>query len=104
MFKATKINGQTITNNLTKLFDQYGLKNKIISCVKDEGSNLNIMIIALKFVIKCEVLGLDESFDNSCFGHVFFKTCQNATIDKKKFIGISSLFQSNLPNQICKNV
>jgi hypothetical protein len=62
LFKATKINGQTITNNLTKLFDQYGLKNKIISYVKDEGSNLNIMIIALKFVIKCEVLGLDESF------------------------------------------
>jgi len=46
LFKATKINGQTLINNLTKLFDQYGLKNKIIAYVKDEGSNLNTMIIA----------------------------------------------------------
>jgi hypothetical protein len=30
--------------------------------VKDEGSNLNTMIVALKSVVKCEVLGLDENF------------------------------------------
>jgi hypothetical protein len=46
---------------LTKLLDQYGLRNKIIANVKDEGSNLNIVTIALKYVVKCEVLGLIES-------------------------------------------
>jgi hypothetical protein len=51
---------------LPKSFDQYGLRNKIIACVKDEGSNLNTMIIASKFVVKCEVLGLNESFHGSC--------------------------------------
>jgi hypothetical protein len=42
------------------LLDQYELRNKIIADVKDEDSNLNTMTIALKIVVKCEVLGLDE--------------------------------------------
>ncbi len=62
MFEATKTTGQTLVKNLTKLFDQYELRNKIIDYVKDEGSNLNTMKLALKFVVKCEDLGLDESF------------------------------------------
>jgi hypothetical protein len=62
LFEATKIVGQTLLNNFTKLFGQYGLKNKIIAYVKDEGSNLNTMIIALKSIVKCEIFGLDESF------------------------------------------
>jgi hypothetical protein len=46
---------------LTKLLHQYGLRNKIIAYDKDEGSNLNIVRITSKSIIKCEVLGLDES-------------------------------------------
>jgi hypothetical protein len=30
--------------------------------VKSEGSNLNATTIVLKFVVKCEILGLDENF------------------------------------------
>jgi hypothetical protein len=37
--------------------------------------------IIVKFVVKCEVFGLDESFQRSCFGHVFSKARQYATID-----------------------
>ncbi len=51
-----------LTNNLTIFFDQYGLRNKIIAYVKDEGSNLNTMTIALKSIVKCEVLGLEFFF------------------------------------------
>jgi hypothetical protein len=40
--------------------------------VKDERSNLNAMTIALKSIIKYEVLGLGESFHGTCFGHFFF--------------------------------
>jgi hypothetical protein len=95
LFEATKIIEQMLVNNLTKLFDQYGLINKIIVYVKDEGSNLNTMRIALKFVVKCEVFGLNESFQGVCFGHAFLKTCQYVTIDEKvcknfKFISIKS--------------
>jgi hypothetical protein len=67
---------------LTKFLYQYGLRNKIIAYVKDEGSNLNIMTIVLKYVVKCEVCGLDESFQGSCFGHIFSKACQYVITDK----------------------
>jgi hypothetical protein len=50
--------------------------------VKDERSNLTTMLIALKS-IKCEVLGLDESFQGTCFGHIFSKACQYATTNEK---------------------
>jgi hypothetical protein len=42
--------------------DAYGLRNKIITYVKDEGLNLNTLTSALKLVVKCEILGLEESF------------------------------------------
>jgi hypothetical protein len=72
LFYAIETTNQALANHLTKLFDQDGLKRKIIAYVKDEGSNLNVMIIALRSIVKCEVLGLDESFQDSlCFGHVF---------------------------------
>ncbi len=68
---------------MTKLLDPYGLRNKIIAYVKDEGSNLNTMTIALKFVVRCEILGLDESDHGVSFGHVFSKTCQYAITNEK---------------------
>jgi len=51
------------------------------------------MTIALKFVVKCEVLGLDESYQGPCFGHAFSKACQYATTNEKvyknlKFVSI----------------
>jgi hypothetical protein len=64
--------------------DQYFLKNKIIAYVKYEGSyNLNIMINALEFVVCCEILGLEESFEGYCFGHAFFKDYKYATTQDK---------------------
>jgi len=62
LFETTKITRQTLINNLTKLFDQYGLRNKIIAYVKDDGSNLNTMTIALKSFENCEVFNLDGIF------------------------------------------
>jgi hypothetical protein len=51
-----------LARSLTKLLDKYGLKKTIIAYVKDEGSNLNAMIVALKVVVNCEFLSLEESF------------------------------------------
>jgi len=45
---------------------------KIIFYVKNEGSNLNIMIIAMKSIMKCETLGLNENFHRICFNHLIF--------------------------------
>jgi hypothetical protein len=41
LFEATEIIGHALARNLIHLLDAYGLKNKIITYVKDEGSNLN---------------------------------------------------------------
>jgi hypothetical protein len=84
------------------LFDQYRLRNKTIAYVKDEGSNLNIMTITFKFVVKCEVLDLNKSFQGVFLGNVFSKTCQHANTNKKicknfKFVSIKYA-QSNLQN------
>jgi hypothetical protein len=62
LFKVIKIIGQTLAKNFIDLLDAYGLKNKIITYVKCEGSNLNTLTGVLKFVVKCEVFNLEESF------------------------------------------
>jgi hypothetical protein len=54
-----------LVRNLIELLDAYGLRNKIITYVKDEGSNLNTLTNALNFVVKCETLGLEESFQGT---------------------------------------
>jgi len=73
MFEMIKTTNQALATNLTKLLNQYGLRKKNITYVKDEGSNLTIMTNALKLIVKCEVLGLDESFQTTCFGHNFLR-------------------------------
>jgi hypothetical protein len=51
-----KIIGQALAKKLIVLFDQYNLRNKIITYVKDERSNLNVMSITLKSIMSCEVM------------------------------------------------
>jgi hypothetical protein len=64
--------------------------------VKDEGVNLNAMTMVFKTVINCDILGVEESLNGTCFVHVFSKTCQYATTEEKvcknqKFISIKSV-------------
>jgi hypothetical protein len=40
------------------------------------------MIGALKFIVNCEYLGLEESFQGTCFGNVFSKVCQYGTVEE----------------------
>jgi hypothetical protein len=56
--KLLKLQDKRWLENLIELLDAYGLKNKIITYVKDEGSNLNTLTHALKYVVKCETLDL----------------------------------------------
>jgi hypothetical protein len=70
---------QAMAINVTKLLDQYDLRKIIIACVKDEGEKLNVMTTILKFMVNYEVLGMEESFQGTCFGHAFSKACQYGT-------------------------
>jgi hypothetical protein len=83
LFEVIETTRQALTKNLIELLDAYGSKNKIITYVKDQGSNLNTLSNAFKSVVKCEILGLEENFQGTCFGHVFSKACQYASIDDK---------------------
>jgi hypothetical protein len=51
--------------------------------VKNEGYNFNAMTKAIKLVVNCEALSLDESFQRTCFGHVFPKVFNHATTNEK---------------------
>jgi len=61
LFEVVETIGETLAKNFIDLLDAYGLKNKIITYVKDEGSNLNALTNVLKSVVKCEALGLKKS-------------------------------------------
>ncbi len=54
LFEIVETTGQTLVRNLTKLLDAYGLRNNIITYVKDACLNLNTSTNVLKFVVKCE--------------------------------------------------
>ncbi len=62
LFELIETIGQALAKSLIELLDKYGLMKQIVACIKDEGSNLNAMIVALKCVVNCEFFGLEESF------------------------------------------
>jgi hypothetical protein len=102
-FEAIKTIGQALVRNLRKLLDSYGVRKKIIVYVKDERANLNFMTTTFKFVVNCEILGLEESFNGICFSHAFSKPI-NMLLLKKGYAKILSLSQSSLCNLISRNV
>lgn len=62
-----------MAKNLIEFLDKYDLRKKIIAYVKNEGFNFNIMTIALKLIVSCDILSLEESFHITCFGHAFLE-------------------------------
>ncbi len=83
--------------------DSYGLSKKIIVYVKYEGVNFNSMTTALKFDFNCEVLGLEESFNDAYFYHAFSKTFQYVIVEKN-YAKILSMSQSSLHSLISISV
>ncbi len=41
------------------------------------------MTTTLKFIVSCKAMGLEESFQGTCFDLTFFKAYQYAKIDEK---------------------
>ncbi len=76
---------------LQAFLDKYNLWKKIITYVKDQGSKLGAMTIALNFVVNCDNLRLEESFQGTCFGHAMSKACQQGTIDEKVSVGLHEM-------------
>ncbi len=62
LFEATKTTTQALVRSLTKLLNKYGLRKKIITYVKNEGSNLNAMTVTLKVVVTVNLLVQKRTF------------------------------------------
>jgi hypothetical protein len=72
LFETSNTSRHALPKDLIKLLCKYDSRKKIITCV---WFNLNIITLALKFNISCDVLGLKKSFEGSDFGHAFSKAC-----------------------------
>jgi hypothetical protein len=59
---------QYLTKTQIELLEKYDLKEKIITYVKDEGLNLNIMILHFKVNYKLQPFGFGRKF----IGHLFW--------------------------------
>ncbi len=59
-----------MAKNLIKLLDLHDLRKKIITYVKDEGANLNVITTIVKFMMNCEVLA--GMFPNHLFWSCIF--------------------------------
>ncbi len=42
-----------------------------------------MMTVALTSIVRCELLGLDKKFQDTCFGYVFSKACQYVRTNEK---------------------
>lgn len=87
---------ETIEHALAKKlkgFYKIWLNKFSFAYVKYERVNMDAMIVALKWVVDCEMLGVNESFQNTHFGHVFSKA---STFDERmckgiKYVSIKSI-------------
>ncbi len=75
LFETTEPIGQPLVKNIINLFHYYNLRNKIIAYVKNNQFNLSAMTTTLKFIVSCEVMGLEENFQGNYFDLRFFKAC-----------------------------
>jgi hypothetical protein len=87
LFEVVEITRKALIKNLIDLLDAYSLRNKIITYVKDECSNLNTLTNVLKYVVKCEASCLEENFQGICLRHVFFSKLANMLQPMRKFLG-----------------
>jgi hypothetical protein len=55
------------------------------------------MTTALTSIVKCELLGLDKKFQDTCFGYVFLKACQYVRTNEKVCKNLGVFFWSKFP-------
>ncbi len=93
LFEADDIIGARLAKQLKVLLEKLGLTSKVLCYVKNKGTNLETMTIALKSTISCEALNLPIRFVGTCFGHALSKTSQYSTKNDKvsKDLGIINI-------------
>jgi hypothetical protein len=77
--------------------------------MKNEGPNLNPITSALKSIVNCEILGLKERFQGTCFGHAFSKARQYITTHENvcegfKYVSIKFFFKLTKMQHLAKKI
>jgi hypothetical protein len=83
IFEVHETSNVAMVVKLRDLFAWYELLDKVTAYVKDEGANLNTLIIRLTSIISCVPLQLPQPHVAICYGHAMLKCCQYATNDLK---------------------
>jgi hypothetical protein len=60
---------------LKDLLTQYNLLEKVMPYVKDEGANLNTLIVALISIVSCVPFFLPQPYDINYYGHAMSRCC-----------------------------
>jgi hypothetical protein len=86
------------------LLATYQLTNKVITYVKEENTNLNMLAFALTSVVSCELLQLPSPFSGTCFGYAISNACQHAINDIKLVVGMKEVNVAKAQNALQKTI
>lgn len=73
VFELSNIAKVAMANQIRALLKSFGLLDKVIVYIKNEGSNLSTLIVTFTIVVFCFSLQLACPFKRSCFGHAMLK-------------------------------
>lgn len=103
-YKTSYIGRATLAIIVKMLLSNFHLTDKVILCVKNEGSNLKTLALALTSIVTCKFVALLQPYPRMCFGHIISKTCQYSTDDTRTCIGTKKISieeaQTNFQNTI----
>jgi hypothetical protein len=74
-FEVPNTYGATFVEIVKPLLVQFQLTNKILTYMKDEGSNLNTLESVHSTTTNCKLLDLAKPIAYTRFGHVMSKVC-----------------------------
>jgi hypothetical protein len=73
------------------LLERFGLLHHVFAFVKNDDTNLMIMVTILHSINDCEPLKFFKVYEGTCFGHVMLKAYQYTTNDNKFFVRLRNM-------------
>jgi hypothetical protein len=89
IFEIHNTTSATMVIQVKSLLDSFNLLDKVITCVKYEGLNLNTLTSTLTYVVFYFAFQLACPFIGLCFGHAMSKATQYAIDDNEICVGFS---------------
>ncbi len=75
LFEVNETTMQFMAIQVQMLLDKIGLLHRVITFVKDEGTNMSTMVATMHSIINYEPLKILRVYEGTSFGHVMSKAC-----------------------------